>query len=341
MEVKLMGLDIAKRVFQVCGVDESGVEIVRKRLGRESVLPFFAALAPTTIGMEACATAHHWGRLLRDLGHDVRLLPPRYVKSYVWRNKTDAADAAAICAALGDPRIHAVPVKSETQQAVLGLHRARDLLVRQRTQLGNALRALLAEFGVIAPQGQAGLKRLRVMAETPGSAGLPEEVAPALASLVEQWTALDGRVRGLERAIVAWHRGNAMSRDLATIPGIGPITASAMAATVGDVRVFRTARHFSAWIGMTPREQSSALTRRRGAITKQGNAYLRRLLVLGAHARMRHHRPGEPGADPWLTELRARRGTCVAAVALANKMARIAWALMTRGESDQPRHAGA
>lgn len=337
MEVKLIGLDIAKRVFQVCGVDESGARIVSKRLRRAALLGFFAELSPTTVGMEACSTAHHWARELMALGHRVRLLPPGYVRSYVWRNKTDAADAAAICAAMGDARIHDVAVKSVDQQAVLGLHRARELLVRQRTMTGNALRHQLAEFGKIAPQGAAGLTRLRALAAAPRALGLPPALAPALTALLTQWASLDTQIRELEREIVQWHRSNEVSRRLATIPGIGPITASALAASVGDAGRFRTGRQLAAWLGLTPREHSSGLKRRQGAISKRGDAYLRRLLVLGAHAVMRHRR----NSDPWLVSLCGRRPAAVAAVALANKMARTAWAVMVREETYRPQPAAA
>ena len=239
MEVKLIGVDVAKRVFELCGVDEAGETVLRKRLGREAFLRFFAKCAPLTVGMEACATSHHWARELMALGHGVRLLPPRYVKSHVWRNKTDAADAAAICAASRDPRIHDVPVKSVDQQGVLALHRVRELLVRQRTTLGNALRAHLAEFGVVAPQGQAGLTRLRRLIEGGDAPGVPAEALAALAALTRQWASLDARIRDLERAIERRHRSDEVSRRLARAPGIGPLTATALAATVGDARTFQ------------------------------------------------------------------------------------------------------
>jgi len=339
MEVKLIGLDIAKRVFQVHGVDEAGEALLVKRLRRDAMIPFFAALPATTVAMEACATAHYWARELMALGHEVRLLPPRYVKSYVWRNKTDAADAAAICAASRDPRIHPVPVKTADQQALLALHRVRELLVRQRTTLGNALRAHLAEFGIVAPQGQAGLGRLREAVAGSDALGIPAVAVPALEALVVQWTSLNDRVRELERAILRQHRADEASRRLATIPGIGPITATALVATIGDARNFKTGRHLAAWLGLTPREYASGLKRRQGAISKRGDAYLRRLLTLGAQSWLRHHKTGQRGGDPWLTALQQRRPTPVAATALANKTARIAWAVMSREETYRPRQA--
>lgn len=341
MQVTMVGLDIAKQVFQLCGVDENGAEVLRRRLRRGGVLKFFAELPSTLVGMEACATAHHWARELERLGHRVRLVPPRYVKAYVWRNKTDAADAAGICAALRDPRIHPVPIKSVEQQAVLTLHRSRELLVRERTTVGNALRSHLAEFGEVAAQGQAGLTQLRAIARDPAAAGLPPALQPALEALAALWVALDRQVRELEREIVRQHQQDEVSRRLATIPGVGPITASAISATIGDARTFKTGRHLAAWLGLTPRERSSALKRRQGGITRWGNAYLRRLLVLGAHSAMRRHRPGGEGGDPWLDAIRARRPATVAAVALANKHARIAWAVMTKETVYTPRGSAA
>lgn len=337
MEVKLIGLDIAKRVFQIQGVDEAGETLLVKRLRRDAVIPFFAALPATTVAMEACATAHYWARELLALGHEVRLLPPRYVKSYVWRNKTDAADAAAICAASRDPRIHAVPVKTAEQQALLALHRVREMLVRQRTTLSNALRSHLAEFGIVAPQGQAGLGRLREAVGDGEAIGVPSIALPALQALVAQWSALNDRVRELERAILRQHRADETSQRLATVPGIGPITATALVATVGDARNFKTGRHLAAWLGLTPREHASGLKRRQGAISKRGDAYLRKLLTQGAQSWLRHHRADQRGADPWLAALLQRRPTAVVAIALANKNARIAWAVMAREEIYRPR----
>lgn len=327
MKGTTIGLDVAKRVFQVHGVKPTG-EVFCRRLGRASLESFFAQLEPCVVGIEACASAHYWGRRLGALGHTVRLVPPRYVKAYVRRNKTDAADAAAICEALGRRDMAFVPVKSEAQQAVLALHRTRELLVRQRTMTANALRGQLAEFGIVAAQGQAGLGELMAMVEE-GATGIPEEARIASGVLAAQWRALREQIIALERRIGAWHRQDAASRRLATIPGIGPITASALVASVGDARAFRTGRHFAAWLGLTPREWSSGMKRRQGKISKRGDSYLRRLLILGSHAVMRHHKRS---ADDWLAAIRARRPAAVAAVALANKTARIAWAVMARGD---------
>jgi len=338
MEITTIGLDIAKLVFQIHGVDATGEVVLTRRLRRGAVLGFFADLAPCVVGMEACATAHYWARSLRSLGHEVRLIPPRYVKAYVKRNKTDAADAAAICEAVTRPSMQFVPIKSAAQQGVLTLHRTRELLVRQRTMTSNALRAHLAEFGIIAAQGIAGIKRLVEMVRDPATADLPEAARDALLVLAVQWEEISGRIVEQERRIKTWHRGDASSRRLATIPGIGPITASAMAASVGDASAFATGRHFAAWLGLTPREWSSGLKRRQGRISKRGDGYLRRLLILGAHAVMRHHGRGasKRRIDRWLAAMRARRPAPIVAVALANKTARIAWAVMARDEVYRP-----
>lgn len=334
MEITTIGLDIAKQVFQVHGVDTAGEVVLTRRLRRGAVVDFFSGLAPCVIGMEACATAHYWARSLRSLGHEVRLVPPRYVKPYVKRNKTDAADAEAICEAVTRPSMRFVPVKSEAQQGVLALHRTRDLLVRQRTMTSNAFRAHLAEFGIIAAQGRAGVARLVELVRDPATTGLVEEARDALLVLAAQWEDYTARVGDLERRIKAWHQADPTSRRLATIPGIGPITASAMTATVGDATVFATGRHFAAWLGLTPREFSSGLKRRSGGIGKRGDGYLRRLLILGAHSVLRHHGSGtsKDRTDRWLAAMRARRPAPIVAVALANKTARIAWAVMARGE---------
>jgi len=332
MEVSTIGLDIAKQVFQVHGVDARGVMVVGRRLRRGSVLSFFSGLPATLIALEACSTAHYWARELVALGHEVRLVPPRDVKAYVRGNKTDAADAAALCEAVRRVGVSVVPIKSAAQQAVLVLHRARELVVRQRTMAANALRGHLAEFGIVAAQGRAGLHQL--MAGL-GRLSLPEEARFALELVAAQWRALDEKIVALERRIVAWHKGNEPSRRLAGIPGVGPITATALVASVGDPKAFKTGRHFAAWLGLTPREWSSGLKRRRGGISKRGDGYLRRLLILGAHAVMRQlGRRAMPGPrDPWLSALRQRRPSAVVAVALANKMARIAWVVMARGET--------
>jgi transposase len=344
MEITTIGLDIAKRVFQAHGVDATGRAVLRRRLGRAEVLDFFRALRPCLVGIEACGTAHHWAREIRALGHEVRLIPAAYVKPYVKRGKTDAADAEAICEAVTRPTMRFVPVKTADQQAVLMLHRTRDLLVRQRTALVNALRGHLAEFGIVAPQGISRVAELLAVLLGEDEATLPPLARQALRGLAAELKALGKRVEEIEAAIVAWHKENEASRRLAAVPGIGPITASAIVATVGDVSNFASARHFAAWIGLVPKQNSTGGKPRQGGISKAGDHYLRRLLVLGATAVIRHTRI--KAREGWLAELIERRPTMVAAVAQANKTARIVWALLARGESyrpqqGSPQHAGA
>ena len=331
-------------MFQVHGVDATGHAVLRRRLGRAEVLDFFRALRPCLVGIEACGTAHHWAREIRALGHEVRLIPAAYVKPYVKRGKTDAADAEAICEAVTRPTMRFVPVKTADQQAVLMLHRTRDLLVRQRTALVNALRGHLAEFGIVAPQGISRVAELLAVLLGEDEATLPPLARQALRGLAAGLEALGKRVEEIEAAIVAWHKENEASRRLAAVPGIGPITASAIVATVGDVSNFASARHFAAWIGLAPKQNSTGGKPRQGGISKAGDHYLRRLLVLGATAVIRHTRI--KAREGWLAELIERRPTMVAAVAQANKTARIVWALLARGESyrpqrGSPQHAGA
>ena len=311
--------------------DTAGKVVITKKLRRSQVLALFEKLPPCLIGMEACATAHHWARELKALGHDVRLMPASYVKAYVKRGKNDAADAAAICEAVTRPSMRFVPIKTAEQQAVLMLHRTRDLLVRQRTQLINAMRAHLAELGLVAAQGRDGLKTL-IGIVTDETSRLPDLARKALQALLGQLDALAQQIGEIERHIHAEHRSNEASRRLETIPGIGVIGATAIAATVTDPTVFKSGREFAAWIGLVPRQNSSGGKERLGSISKQGDRYLRRLLVVGATAVIRHART-HPDKHPWLMQLLARRPAKVVAVALANKMARIAWAVLARGET--------
>jgi transposase len=326
-KVITIGLDIGKNVFQVHGVDASGEVVVRRRLRRGEVLKFLAKLEPTTIGIEACATAQHWARALAPLGHTVRLMPARYVKAYVKRQKNDATDAAAICEAVTRPTMHFVPVKTVEQQAALMLHRARDLLIRQRTMLVNALRGHLAEFGLVRARGAKALSELLALIE---GADVPPVAQVALRPLVAQLAASEAQIAALDGAIREWHQNNEVSRRLATVPGIGPLTASAIAASVPDAGAFANARQFAAWLGLVPRQNTTGGKPRLGSISKQGNAYIRRLLIIGAQSVLRWTRPTRP--TPWLLALLARRPRKVVAVALANKMARIVWALLARGE---------
>jgi transposase len=295
MQVTTVGLDLAKRVFQVHGVDAVGQVIVRRKLQRAQVANFFAGLPPCLVGIEACATAHHWARLIGASGHQVRLIPPSYVKPYVRRGKTDAADAEAICEAVGRPSMRFVPVKSTDQQAALLHHRARDLLVRQRTMLINALRGHLGEFGIIAPVGRHRVVDLISALHAAGVADVPVLAREALQSLIAELRALEVRIEAVEGVIMREHKSNAVSRRLATIPGIGPITASAIAATIVDPSAFKSGRELAAWIGLVPREHSSGGKQKLGRVSKQGDRYLRRLLTVGATAVMR---PAESSPVP-------------------------------------------
>jgi transposase len=329
MQVSTIGLDIAKNVFQLHGVDAAGKTVITKQLRRGQVISFFEKLPPCLIGMEACATAHHWARELTKLGHTVRLMPASYVKAYVKRSKNDAADAAAICEAVTRPSMRFVPVKTIDQQAALTVHRCRDLLIRQRTQLINALRAHLAELGMVAATGKAGVDH--VVAIVTGTQ-LPAPMRQALQALVKQLAALQEQIGELERSIHAQHRASDRSRRLETIPGIGVIGATAIDATVTDPSAFKSGRELAAWIGLVPRQNSTGGKERLGGISKQGDRYLRRLLVAGGMSVIRHART-HPDKHPWVIKLLAKKPAKVVAVALANKMARIAWAVLAKGES--------
>jgi transposase len=329
-DVSTIGLDLAKRVFQVHGVDGSGQVVMTRRLGRGQVLTFFAKLKPCLVGLEACATAHHWAREIGKLGHTVRLMPPAYVKAYVRRGKNDATDAAAICEAVTRPHMRFVAVKSPGQQSQLMVHRTRELLIGQRTSLVNALRAHLAEFGVVAAQGILGLKELLAIVADETDARVPRLARQVLAELAAQIRSCEAAIAGLDHKLKALHKASEPSRRLATIPGIAAVGAGAIVATVGDAAQFKSGREFAAWIGLVPRQNSSGGKQRLGAISKQGDRYLRRLLISGAMAVVRHART-RPDKHPWLMRLLARRPRKVVAVALANKMARMAWALLARG----------
>ena len=332
MQITTIGLDIAKNVFQVHGIDATEKVVVRKQLRCGQLIKFFEALAPCLIGMEACATAHHWARELTKLGHQVRLMPAKDVKAYVKRNKNDAADAEAICEAVRRPTMRFVVVKSPEQQGRLMLHRTRDLLIRQRTQLINALRAHLAELGLVAAKGHEGLQQL-VMAVTESSdERLPGHARFACQAIIAQLHAAQTEINGFGKRIVQAHRANADSKQLEAIPGFGVILSTAVVATMTDPKVFRTGREFAAWIGLVPRQNSTGGKERLGSISKQGDRYLRRLFVLGAISIVRIAR-ARPEKYPWLIQLLARRPFKVVAVALANKMARTAWAVLARGET--------
>jgi transposase len=299
MQVTTIGLDIAKNVFQVHGIDANEKVVVRKQLRRSQVLAFFAALAPCLIGMEACATAHYWARELTKLGHKVRLMPAKDVKAYLKRNKNDAADAEAICEAVRRPTMRFVRIKTAEQQGQLMQHRTRDLMMRQRTQVINALRAHLAEFGIVAAQGNQGVKELLAIVADQQDARLPVDARASVIMLAAQLEAVQTLLRSLDQRIMKQHRANEASRRLETIPGIGIIGASAIAATVSDPMVFRSGRDFAAWIGLVPRQDSTGGKQKLGPISKQGDRYLRRILIVGAHSVLRCVKEN-PLKYPWL-----------------------------------------
>ena len=330
MQITTIGLDIAKNVFQVHGIDATEKVVVRKQLRRSKVIAFFEALPPCLVGMEACASAHYWARELTKLGHRVRLMPAKDVKAYVKRNKNDAADAEAICEAVRRPTMRFVAAKSAEQQGQLMQHRTRDLLMRQRTQVINALRAHLAELGIVAAQGDKGVKELLTIVTDKKDERLPIDAHASVIVLAAQLEAVQTLIGSIERRIKTQHRANEASKRLETIPGIGVIGATAIAATVADPTIFRSGRDFAAWIGLVPRQDSTRGKQKLGPISKQGDRYLRRILVVGAHSVLRRAMQN-PEKYLWLTQLLARRPFKVVAVALANKMARMAWALLAHG----------
>lgn len=331
-EVSTVGVDLAKNVIQVHGVDADDKVVVRRQLRRKQFLSFFEARPRCLIGMEACSGAHHWGRRLQEMGHEVRLMPPSYVKPYVKRGKTDAADAEAICEAVTRPSMRFVPVKSEADSAALILHRARDFLVGQVTQTGNAIRAHMAEFGIVTAKGS---KRLADLAEELDT--LPEAARLPLRALFDQLAETQARIDRLTDEIEEVHRQNDVSRRLASIPGVGVLTATAIAATTPDVGNFSSARDYAAWLGLTPKQHSTGGKPRSGGISKMGNRYIRRLLYLGAMAQiMVRRRSRHPGTD-WLSRKLATKETRVVAIALANRMARTIYALLRDGTSYRPR----
>lgn len=329
MRIIRVGLDIAKHVFQVHGVDEKEQPVLRRQVRRGEMVKFFGKLAPTRIGLEACGGAHHWARVLRGLGHAVVLLPAQYVKPYVKRGKNDAIDAAAICEAMSRPGMRFVAPKSAADQAGLMLLSTRDLLVKQRTAIMNAMRGHAAEFGVIAAKGQVKIAELLQRAQAP-EAGVPALALELLAVLSQQLDDITGRLKTIEAHLMARHKADPVSQCLATQPGIGPIAAVSFTLKVPDATAFRSGRHFAAWLGLPPKENSTGGHRRFGKISRQGDAGLRKLLVLGATAVIRFAKPAT--ASPWLLGLLARKPRKLAAIALANKMARVLWAMMVSGE---------
>lgn len=340
MKLTTIGLDLAKAVFQVHGADDRGRAVLKKQIKRAQVLAFFANLTPCRIGMEACGSAHYWARKFIAMGHEVVLIPPQYVKPFVKRNKNDAADAEAICEAVTRPNMPSVPVKSVEQQAILSLHRARQGFVKARTAQANQIRGLLAEYGFAIPQGIGHIaKRVPEIIED-GENDLPGNFRLLIQRLVDHLKELDRQVGELEQEIQLWHKHNSLSQKLAKIPGIGPITATAMIATVGDARHFANGRQLAAWLGIVPKQHSTGGKSRLLGISKRGDRYLRTLLIHGARAVVRiAERKAE--AESWIRRLLARRNKNVAAVALANKNARTIWALLAHDRDYEPDYAPA
>ena len=334
-EISTIGLDLAKNVFQVHGIDASGKVILQRQLRRSAVEKFFAKLSPCTVGMEACGSAHHWARVIASHGHEVKLMPPAYVKPYVKRNKNDGRDAEAICEAMSRPTMRFVAVKSVEQQAILSVHTTRALLVKQRTMVANALRAQLSELGIVAAQGHKGLRELMARLEAP-SEEIPEVMRAALVMLVAQWQSLDANERALEKQIVKAARRDQEARRLMEAPSVGPIIASMVLAKVSDAKLFRSGRDFAAWVGLTGRDHGTGGKHRSGRISKQGDRVLRALLINGASAHLRQQKR-RGVSDPWLRELLARRPYKVAMVAFAAKTARIIWAMLAKGETYRDR----
>jgi transposase len=330
--ITTIGLDIAKSVFQVHGIDAEERVIIRRQLKRRYVLKFFHKLAPCLVGIEACASSHHWSRELKALGHTVRLMPPAYVKPYIKRQKNDAADAEAICEAVTRANMRFVAIKTPEQQSCLMLHRTRHLFIRQQTAVINVIRAHLAEFGIVAPVGRKGVEELLDVIADPSDKQVPEVARMCLAALGAQLCRLKEQILEFDRMIRAWHRSNEMSRRLDECPGVGPVLATALVATVADPKAFRSGRNFSAWVGLVPKQHSSGGKDRLGSISKQGDRYLRSLFMAGALAVIRYAKIHDTKHRPWLTALLTRRPTKVAAIALANKIARMAWAMMAKGE---------
>src|SRR6478672_1279256 len=328
--VTTIGLDIAKSLFQVHGVDAEGKAVIRRQLKRRYVLAFFQKLPSCLVGIEACASSHHWSRELTALGHTVRLMPPAYVKPYVKRQKNDAADAEAICEAVTRANMRFVPTKTPEQQSCLVLHRTRHLFIRQQTAVINAIRAHLAEFGIVAPVGRHGVEELLNVLADPNDKRVPELARACLSAFGAQLRRIKEQVLEFDRLIRAWHRSDEMSMRLDEAPGVGPVLATAVVATVADPKSFRSGRNFSAWIGIVPKQHSSGGKNRLGNISKQGDRYLR--CLFGALSVIRYAKIHGTKHRPWLTALLARRPTKVAAIALANKMARMAWAMMAKGE---------
>ena len=339
MQVTTVGIDLAKNIFQVHGIAENGDVVFNRAIRRAQLLAFFEDLPACLVGMEACSSSHYWARQLSALGHDVRVIPANYVKPYVKRGKSDAADAEAICEAVTRPTMRFVAIKTEEQQSVLFLHRARDLIVRQRTQISNMLRGLLAEFGIVIAQGIGSAVKFAKDVLDNDRPDIPEVAVDVLTNLSNQLVALHLRIRWYEMRMRLQAKQDPRVMLLRTIPGVGPVTASAIAATIGDARQFKNGREFAAWLGLTPLNRSSGGKERLGRISKMGDRYLRRLLVTGMTARLRQMKVNPDRVDPWAIGLLERKPTRLATVAMANKTARIIWAVLTRNEYYRPHYA--
>ncbi len=338
MKITTVGIDLAKNVFQVHGVDERGKAVLKKQLKRHQVLVFFSNIPPCLIGMEACGGAHFWARRLQAQGHTVRLMAPQFVKPYVKSNKNDAADAEAICEAVGRPNMRFVPIKNIEQQAALSLHRVRQGFIRERTALANRIRGLLAEFGLIIPQGIHHIARRMPEILEDADNELSDAMRALLARLLEHLQELNRQAQELEAQIIAWHRNNELSRKLEAVPGIGPLTASALVATVGDAKNFKNGRQMAAWLGLVPKQQSSGGKTVLLGISKRGDVYLRTLLIHGARSVLCAAQRRKATVDRWVQGLLERRNANVAAVAMANKTARIVWALLAKARQYDPQH---
>jgi transposase len=334
-KISTIGLDLAKNVFQLHGVDALGAVVLKKQVRRAALERFFAQLPPCLVGMEACGSAHHWARVISRYGHEVRLMPPAYVKPYVKRNKNDGRDAEGICEAVTRPTMRFVAIKSIEQQATLAVHGTRALLVRQRTMAANALRAALSELGIVAAQGYKGLRELMVRLEEP-SEDIPENMRCALLLLARHWQALDADERVLERQIAKAARCDGDAKRLMDVPSVGPIIASTVLAKVPDAKLFRSSRDFAAWIGLTGKDHGTGGKHRPGRISKQGDRMLRAMLISGASSHLRQQ-IARGVRDPWLRDLLARRPYKVVMVALAAKTARIIWAMLAKGEAYRDR----
>lgn len=338
MKITTIGIDLAKEVFQIHGVDERGKTVVKKKLRRNKLLEYFGNLAPCLIGMEACGGAHHWGRKLQAMGHNVKLMAPKYVKAYVKTNKNDAADAEAICEAVNRPNMRYVAIKSEEQQAILSMHRARQGFIKARTAQSNQIRGLLAEYGIVLPQKIANIHNNLPGIIEDADNNLPYEFRELLQRLGQHLRELGTEIEELEARITSWHKQTAASKKLAEIPGVGPITASAIVATVGDAKNFRNGKQLAAWLGLVPKQNSSGGKTTLQGISKRGDGYLRRLLIHGARSVIHVAKRKGTRTDEWLGEMRKRRPSNVVVVALANKNARIIWALLAHDRTYNSDH---